>query len=106
MSRETFWKGVKALKTENDVRVVNTDVGSPAAYSILGFPVIIEDDISTDIVFGDLQEGYVLNFGKDVAIDRDESVGFRTGSTVFRGMALCDGKPTGVGLVRYTKAAS
>ena len=106
MSRDTFWKGVKALKTENDVRVVNTDVGSPAAYNILGFPVIIEDDISTDIVFGDLQEGYVLNFGKDVAIDRDESVGFRTGSTVFRGMALCDGKPTGVGLVRYTKAAS
>ena len=104
MSRDTFWKGVKALKTENDVRVVNTDVGSPAAYSILGFPVILEDDISTDIVFGDLQEGYVLNFGKDVDVARDESVGFRTGSTVFRGMALCDGKPTGVGLVRYTKA--
>ena len=104
MSRDTFWKGVKALKTENDVRVVNTDVGSPAAYNILGFPVILEDDISTDIVFGDLKEGYALNFGKDVAIDRDESVGFRTGSTVFRGMALCDGKPTGVGLVRYTKA--
>ena len=106
MSRDTFWKGVKALKTENDVRVVNTDVGSPAAYNILGFPVIIEDDISTDIVFGDLQEGYVLNFGKDVDVARDESVGFRTGSTVFRGMALCDGKPTGVGLVRYTKAVS
>ena len=50
------------------------------------------------------KEGYVFNFGKDVAIDRDESVGFRTGSTVFRGMALGDGKPTGVGLVRYTKA--
>ena len=105
MSRDTFWKGVKGLKTENDVRVVNTDVGSAAAYNILGFPVIIEDDISTDIVFGDLKEGYVFNFGKDVAIDRDESVGFRTGSTVFRGMALGDGKPTGVGLVRYTKAA-
>ena len=100
MSRETFWKGVKDLKTENDVRVVNTDVGSPAAYNVLGFPVIIEDEVGTDIVFGDLKEGYVLNFGKDVAVDRDESVGFRTGSTVFRGMALCDGKPTGVGLVR------
>ena len=105
MSRDTFWKGVKALKTENDVRVVNTDVGSPAAYNILGFPVIIEDDISTDIIFGDLKEGYVFNFGKDVQVDRDESVGFRSGSTVFRGMALGDGKPTGVGLVRYTKAA-
>ena len=106
MSRDTFWKGVKALKTDNDVRVVNTDVGSPAAYNILGFPVILEDQISTDVIFGDLKEGYVLNFAKDVAVDRDESVAFRTGSTVFRGMALADGKPTGVGLVRFTKANS
>jgi HK97 family phage major capsid protein len=105
MSRDTFWKGVKALKTDNDVRVVNTDVGSSAAYNILGFPVILEDQISTDVIFGDLKEGYVLNFAKDIAVDRDESVAFRTGSTVFRGMALADGKPTGVGLVRFTKAS-
>ena len=100
MSRSVFWGGVKALNSSSDVRVVNTDVGSPAAYNVLGFPVIIDDNASTDIYFGDLKEGYVLNFGKDVAVDRDESVGFRTGSTVFRGMALCDGKPTGVGIVR------
>ena len=100
MSRQTFWQGVKALNSSSDVRVVNTDVGSPAAYNVLGFPVIIDDNASTDIYFGDLKEGYVLNFGKDVAVDRDESVGFRTGSTVFRGMALCDGKPTGVGIVK------
>ena len=100
MSRQTFWQGVKSLNSSSDVRVVNTDVGSPAAYNVLGFPVIIDDNASTDIYFGDLKEGYVLNFGKDVAVDRDESIGFRSGSTVFRGMALCDGKPTGVGIVR------
>lgn len=100
MSRGTFWTGVKSLNSSSDVRVVNTDVGSPAAYNVLGFPVIIDDNASTDIYFGDLKEGYVLNFGKDVAVDRDESIGFRAGSTVFRGMALCDGKPTGVGIVK------
>ena len=100
MSRQTFWQGVKSLNSSSDVRVVNTDVGSPAAYNVLGFPVIIDDNASTDIYFGDLKEGYVLNFGKDVAVDRDESIGFRSGSTVFRGMALCDGKPTGVGIVK------
>ena len=100
MSRQTFWTGVKNLNSSSDVRVVNTDVGSPAAYNVLGFPVIIDDNASADIYFGDMREGYVLNFGKDVQIARDESVGFRSGSTVFRGMALCDGKPTGVGIVR------
>ena len=103
MSRQTFWGGVKGINSSSDVRVVNTDVGSPAAYNVLGFPVIIDDNASTDIYFGDLKEGYVLNFGKDVAVDRDESVGFRSGSTVFRGMALCDGKPTGVGIVRCSQ---
>ena len=71
---------------------------------ILGYPVIIEDGVGTDIIFGDLKEGYVWNFGMDVKVDRDESAGFRTGSVVYRGMCLGDGAPTGVGLVRYTKA--
>ena len=59
-----------------------------------------------DIYFGDLKEAYKFNFAKAPTVDRDESVAFRTGSTVYRAMALADGKPTGVGIVRYTQAAS
>jgi HK97 family phage major capsid protein len=95
-----------AVKDDNERPIVVADPQSPAKFNIFGFPVVLEDDLSTDIIFGDLKEGYVFNFGKDIAIDRDESVGFRAGSTVFRGLCLGDGKPTGVGLVRYTKAAS
>ena len=104
MSRTTFWSNVMAIKDNNNNPIVIADVQSPAKFNILGFPVILEDEVSTDIIFGDLKEGYVWNFGKDISVDRDESVGFRAGSTVFRGMTLGDGKPTGVGLVRYTKA--
>ena len=50
----------------------------------------------------DLKEGYKFNFAKAPVVDRDESVAFRTGSTVYRAMALADGKPTGKGIVRYT----
>ena len=106
MSRTTFWQNVLAVKDSDNRPIVVADAQSPAKFNVLGFPVILEDEIGTDIVFGDLKEGYVWNFGKDIAIDRDESVGFRSGSTVFRGMCLGDGKPTGVGLVRYTKALS
>lgn len=104
MSRATFFGNVLAIRDDNENPIVVTDVQAPAKFNILGYPVILEDGVGTDIIFGDLKEGYVWNFGKDVAIDRDESVGFRTGSVVFRGMCLGDGKPTGVGLVRYTKA--
>ena len=106
MSRATFFGNVLAIRDTANNPIVVVDVQAPAKFNILGYPVILEDGVGTDIIFGDLKEGYCWNFGKDVAIDRDESVGFRTGSTVFRGMCLGDGKPTGVGLVRYTKALS
>lgn len=104
MSRTTFWQNVLAVKDNDNRPIVVADAQSPAKFNVMGFPVILEDEIGTDIVFGDLKEGYVWNFGKDPAVDRDGSVGFRTGSECFRVMALGDGKPTGVGLVRYTKA--
>ena len=106
MSRATFYGNVLNVTTTQKQPVVVADPQAPAKYNIFGFPVIIEDGVGTDIIFGDLKEGYVWNFAKDVEVESDASVAFRTGSTVFRGMALGDGKPTGVGLVRYTKASS
>lgn len=106
MSRATFYGNVLNVTTTQKQPVVVADPQAPAKYNVFGFPVIIEDSVGTDIIFGDLKEGYVWNFAKDVEVESDASVAFRTGSTVFRGMALGDGKPTGVGLVRYTKAAS
>ena len=106
MSRATFYGNVLNVTTTQKQPVVVADPQAPAKYNVFGFPVIIEDGVGTDIIFGDLKEGYVWNFAKDIEVESDASVAFRTGSTVFRGMALGDGKPTGVGLVRYTKAAS
>lgn len=105
MPRTLFWQGIMAIKDGENRPIVVQDPQSPAKYNILGFPVILEDSLSNEIVFGDLKEGYAWNFGKDITIDRDESVGFRAGSTVFRGMCLGDGKPTGVGLVRCAKGS-
>jgi len=106
MSRTTFFGQVLGLTDTAKHPVVVADAQAPAKFNILGFPVILEDALGTDVIFGDLKEGYVWNFGMDVTIERDTSAGFRAGSVVFRGMALADGKPTGVGLVRYAKAAS
>jgi HK97 family phage major capsid protein len=106
MSRATFYGNVLNVTTTQKQPVVVADPQAPAKYNIFGFPVIIEDGVGTDIIFGDLKEGYVWNFGKDIEVESDASVAFRTGSVVYRGMALGDGKPTGVGLVRYTKASA
>ena len=105
MSKETFWQNVMAVKDLQENPIVVADRQAPAKYNVMGFPVIIEDEIGTDIIFGDLKEGYVWNFAKQIEVSRDESVGFRSASVCFRGLCLADGKPTGFGLVRFTKAA-
>ena len=104
MSRSTFFTNVLNIQTTQKQPVVVADPQAPAKFAILGYEVILEDTLGDDVIFGDLKEGYVWNFGRDITIDRDESVGFRAGSVVYRGMALGDGKPTGVGVVRFTKA--
>ena len=106
MSRASFYGNVLNIQDSSKHPIVVADVQAPAKFNILGYPVILEDAAGTDIYFGDLKEAYKFNFAQAPTVKRDESVGFRTGSTVYRAMALCDGKPTGVGVVRYTQAAS
>lgn len=106
MSRASFYGNVLNIQDTAKHPIVVADVQAPAKFNILGYPVILEDGAGTDIYFGDLKEAYKFNFAQAPTVKRDESVGFRTGSTVYRAMALCDGKPSGVGVVRYTQAAS
>ena len=105
-SRQIFFGQILGMVDTVGQPVVVRDPQAPGKYNVLGFPVILEDTLNTtgSIVFGDLREGYVWNWAKDVDVARNDSVGFRAGSVVFRGMALADGKPTGVGLVRYVPA--
>lgn len=102
MSRTTFYGNVLNIQDTAKHPIVVADAQAPAKFNVMGYPVILEDAAGTDVYFGDLKEGYKFNFAKAPVVDRDESVAFRTGSTVYRAMALADGKPTGKGIVRYT----
>ena len=68
------------------------DVQAVEKMKVLGYDVILCDRVAADtIVFGNL-ENYAMNMSSDVKVEADKSVGFRTGSTVYRAMALVDGK--------------
>jgi len=85
-----FGDVITALATEG----IGVDMQNPLAYKILGYDVILDDYMTADsMIFGDLSY-YHFNWAKDITIESDASVAFRTGSTVFRAMALADGKPT------------
>lgn len=108
MPRAVFYSDLLGMTDSNGKPVVVADVQSPAKFNILGYPVILEDSFPKDnIVFGDLFEGYKFNFAMAPTVESDKSVAFRSGSTVYRVMALADGKPADKkGLCLFTRAGA
>ena len=108
MPRAVFYSDLLGMTDSNGKPVVVADVQSPAKFNILGYPVILEDSFPKDnIIFGDLFEGYKFNFAMSPTVESDKSVAFRSGSTVYRVMALADGKPADKnGLCLFTRAGA
>lgn len=108
MPRALFYKEVLGITDTNGRPVVVADPQAPAKFTILGYPVIVDDNCTADnLLFGDFKESYKFNFAQAPAVESDKSVAFRSGSTVYRVMALCDGKPADKNAVcRFTRAAS
>jgi len=97
-SATTFFNTIMTLKDSSQRPLVYQGVqgieGEPA-YMLFGHRVILEEsaDSKADrvLLFGNFRDGYALNFGSDIEVDRDESVEFRSGSVVYRAMVLADG---------------
>lgn len=107
MPRKLFFTDVIGIEDQSGQPVCHTDVESPAKYNILGYHVILDDNIPTDVIlFGDFK-AYKLNMAKAPVISSDDSVGFRTGSRVYRSLALADGKlALADAFVRFNRAAT
>ena len=107
MPRKLFYTDVLGIEDSTGQPVCHTDVESPAKYNILGYQVILDDNIPTDnILFGDFK-AYKMNIAKAPQVTSDDSVAFRTGSRVYRAMALADGKlAVPAAFVRYTRATA
>ena len=102
MSPKTFFGKVVPLANDVNGGVVMNGLD----YRFLGHKVVLDANVdgckfkngstaetanADHIIFGSLKEGYVFNYGEGIAIEADQSVAFRSGSTVYRAMALCDG---------------
>lgn len=107
MPRKLFFTDVIGIEDQSGQPVCHIDVESPAKYNILGYHVILDDNIPVDnILFGDFK-AYKLNIAKPPQITSDDSVAFRTGSRVYRAMALVDGElAIEDAFVRFTRATT
>ena len=102
MSAENFFTYVLPLASDSNGYLVQDGIG----YRLLGHRVVLDDNVddckfksgstaeaanADHIIFGNFKAGYVFNFGEGIQVEADNSVSFRSGSTVYRAMALCDG---------------
>ena len=102
MSAENFFTYVLPLASDSNGYLVQDGIG----YRLLGHRVVLDDNVDNckfksgstaeaanadHIIFGNFRAGYVFNFGEGIQVEADNSVSFRSGSTVYRAMALCDG---------------
>lgn len=107
MPRKLFFTDVIGIEDQAGQPVCHVDVESPAKYNILGYHVVLDDNVPTDtILFGDFK-AYKLNISKAPQVTSDDSVAFRSGSRVYRAMALADGKlATSAAFVKFTRASA
>lgn len=107
MPRKLFYTDVMGIVDTAGRPIVHTDVESPAKFNVLGYPVILDDKVPADnILFGDLS-AYKMNIAKEPIVESDNSVGFRSGSRVYRVFALADGKlAEPAAFVRYERAGA
>lgn len=97
MSSATFYGTIMPLCSDKNGIFVMNGIDK----MLLGHKVILEDtcDVTAsgsttkNIILADLENAYVFNYGEGIDISADGSVAFRTGSVVYRAMALADGKP-------------
>ena len=99
---EFFFGKIMGMVDSSKNRVVVLDPQGAVKYNVLGYPAIIDGNLSSEeVLFGDLS-AYKFNFAKGIEVKKSAEAEFRKGSQVYRAMCLADGKLGDVNaIVRY-----
>lgn len=93
MNRKTLFGGIRKVKATDGQPIFAYNPQDRAAATILGYPVVLDDYVPDDtIILGDFSY-YYMNFSQAPSIETSREAGFKSGKTVYRGLAVADGKP-------------
>jgi HK97 family phage major capsid protein len=93
MNRKSLFGGLRKIKAADGQPIFTYNPQDSASMTILGYPVVLNDFVPDDtILLGDFSK-YYLNFSQAPTIESSREAGFASGKTVYRGLAVADGKP-------------
>ncbi len=94
INTETLYNDIATIKDDNKRPIFDLQ-----HQKVLGRDYEECDDLPNGIIlFGDMKE-YQLNWNKEVEITKSTEVAFKSGDTVFRGLALVDGGVADLGAI-------
>lgn len=90
MRKATFFNQVLNVLDANGNPIVVQDIASPSRYSIMGYPVLIDDNVgANEAYFGDFKQ-VVGNLSQDIKVDKSLESSFRSNQVDYRGTAIFD----------------
>jgi HK97 family phage major capsid protein len=93
MNRKTLFGGIRKVKASDGQPIFAYNPQDRAAMTILGYGIVLNDYLPDDtILLGDFSY-YRMNFSQAPTIEASREAGFTSGKTVYRGLAVADGKP-------------
>lgn len=92
LSTTTLYKRVAKIKDDNKLPIFKLEADERFEGRLCGYPVVVCDYVPDDtIIFGNF-EHYYMNISKDFSVEKDNSIGFRSGDVCYRTLGLVDGK--------------
>lgn len=89
-----FYDQIAGMVDANGKPIVIANLQDPTKFAVLGHTIVLDDNVPAEtLIYGNF-DYFRVNFNKEIEVALDASVGFRTGSVCYRGLALVDGKPT------------
>jgi HK97 family phage major capsid protein len=90
MRKSTFWTQFANMQDANGDPIVVKDLAAPGKYMILGYPILIDDNVAVNEAYlGDFKK-VVGNLSSDIKVESSKEAGFTTGNTLYRGLAIFD----------------
>jgi HK97 family phage major capsid protein len=108
MNKKTLWNKLATIVDSQGQPIMMTDMQNGFQRTILGYPVLIDDYVTTanDAIYLGDYETIVGNMAQDVLVESSKDSGFKSNMIDYRGTAIFDSKPANKeAIVRFVTTA-
>jgi HK97 family phage major capsid protein len=90
MNKATFYQQIMQIEDGNGNLIAIQSLADGGAWRIMGYPVLIDDNVAQGVVFFGDYTKVVGNLSQDIRVESSAESGFLNNAIDFRGTAIFD----------------